>query len=191
MPSCLVVGLGNPGPEYAATRHNAGFLAVELLARQRGGGSWRTCCHSLVADATLGDPPGRPAVLARPQTYMNRSGPAVRALLERFELPLDSLIVVHDDLDLPFGALRVRAGGGHGGHNGLRSLLESLGTGEFSRVKIGIGRPEGRGQVVDHVLSPFAPDEAAVLEPLLERAARAAEAVALDGPLPAMNRFNA
>jgi PTH1 family peptidyl-tRNA hydrolase len=121
---------------------------------------------------------------------MNRSGLAVRALVERFEVPLDALLVVHDDLDLPLGALRVRASGGHGGHNGLRSILDALGSGEFPRVKVGIGRPAGKGQVVDHVLSPFDPDEEPLVPPLLERAADAAEAVGLEGPLLAMNRFN-
>ena len=129
-------------------------------------------------------------MLALPQTYMNRSGLAVGALLERFAVPLGSLLLIHDDLDLPFGALRVRASGDHGGHNGLRSILEVLGTGEFPRVKVGIGRPAGKGQVVDHVLSPFDADEEPLVVPLLERAADAVEAVVHEGPLGAMNRFN-
>lgn len=185
-----MVGLGNPGSEYARTRHNVGFRVVEMLARRRGAGPWRASCHSLVCEAALGASPARPAVFALPQTYMNRSGLAVKALMERWAVPLDHLLVVHDDLDLALGVLRVRAGGGHGGHNGLRSLLEVLGSGEFSRVKIGIGRPEGKSQVVDHVLSPFSPDEEALVPTLLERAADAVEAVALEGALGAMNRFN-
>lgn len=181
------MGLGNPGPEYARTRHNVGFRVLETLARRRGAGPWHATCHSQICEAVFG---ARPGVLALPQTYMNRSGLAVGALVERFGVPFDSLVLVHDDLDLPFGALRVRASGGHGGHNGLRSILEVLGSGDFPRVKVGIGRPAGKGQVVDHVLSPFDADEEPLVLPLMERAADAVEAVIHEGVLGAMNRFN-
>lgn len=184
------MGLGNPGPEYAQTRHNLGFRVVQTLADRRGGSPWRPMGHSLVCEAALGAASQRPAVLALPQTYMNRSGLAVRELMERCSVPSVSLVVVHDDLDLPFGALRVRAAGGHGGHNGLRSIVEALGTGEFARVKVGIGRPRERGEVVDYVLSPFDPAEAVLVPPLLEGVVDAVEALAVEGPLIAMNRFN-
>lgn len=133
---------------------------------------------------------GAAVALARPQTYMNRSGLAVRLLLEAAGAAVSELLVIHDDIDLPFGRLRVRPGGGHGGHNGLRSILESLGTGDFPRLKIGIGRPEEGVDVVDHVLSSFRPEEEADLPALLCAAADAAESILLEGPLLAMNRFN-
>lgn len=130
-------------------------------------------------------------VVAKPQTFMNRSGMSVAELAHRWGLEPSALLVVHDDLDLPFGKLRVRPGGGHGGHNGLRSILETLGTGEFSRVKIGIGRPEQKEDVVEYVLSPFHADQAVLLGELIERVAAAAECVFLEGAVAAMNRFNA
>jgi PTH1 family peptidyl-tRNA hydrolase len=183
-----VVGLGNPGPRYEATRHNMGFLVVDRLA-SRGGdaGPWRQTCGSVAAEASCG---GEPVLLAKPQTFMNRSGEALRALAERTGLEPDRILVVHDDLDLPFGRLRVRIGGGAGGHNGIRSAVESLGTGEFIRLKVGIGRPEPGGDVVEFVLSPFAPEEQAELPDLLGRAADVLGSIIVEGPLRAMNRFH-
>ena len=183
-----MVGLGNPGPEYAETRHNVGFRVVEILSARWRTGPWRELCDCLVSAKVGGDPS---AVLAKPQTFMNRSGPALAALLRRSEVELSSVLVIHDDLDLPFGIVRIRLGGGHGGHNGLRSIVSSLGSGEFLRLKIGIGRPPSRKDVVDHVLSPFSPEEAAELLAVLDRAADAVEAIRVEGPLKAMNRFHA
>ncbi len=183
----LVVGLGNPGPEYELTRHNMGFLVVDELADRARAGPWRRACRAEVAEGSLA---GRPVVLAKPLTYMNRSGDAVVRLVDRYGVPLDRLVVIHDDLDLPFGALRIRTQGGHGGHKGIRSILGALGTGEFVRVKIGIGRPSGKGDVVDYVLGPFTADEAAELPSVLVRAAEAVLHIVGEGPHQAMNRFH-
>lgn len=181
----LVVGLGNPGPRYEATRHNVGFRVVDLVAHRWGAAAWREACRSLVTEV---DRP--PAVLAKPATFMNRSGLAVAALLAREPLPLERVVVVHDDLDLPFGRLKIRDGGGHGGHNGIRSIVEALGDGGFLRLKVGIGRPEQGEDVAEFVLSPFGAGEEAVLSDLLARAADALESIVIEGPLRAMHRFH-
>ncbi len=186
-PGHLVVGLGNPGVQYAQTRHNMGFLVVDRLAARAGVCGWREAGLAHVAQAGIG---GRPVMLAKPQTYMNRSGASVARLVERYGVPLERLVVVHDDLDLPFGVLRIRTRGGHGGHNGLRSIIQALGSGEFVRVKVGIGRPAGKGEVVDYVLGPFDPDQAAELPAVVERAAEAVAGIVLEGPIKAMNRFH-
>ncbi len=183
----VVVGLGNPGAQYETTRHNVGFMVVDALAARLKSGVWRRAGRSLVDEALL---EGRRLLLAKPQTFMNRSGKAVEELLAVEEAPCPRLLVVHDDLDLPLGRLRIRDGGGHGGHNGLRSILEILGTGAFVRLKVGIGRPaEGEG-VTEHVLSPFEAGEQAVLPGVLLRATDAVESIILEGPERAMNRFN-
>lgn len=178
-PHRLVVGLGNPGPRYAATRHNLGFTVLGLLAERWAAGPWEACCASLVAPATVG---GVCVWLACPQTFMNRSGVAVALLREHSGLEMAQLVVVHDDLDLPLGNLRIRSRGGHGGHNGIRSVMESLGAGDFVRLKLGIGRPAEGVNVVDHVLSPFLPPEQAVLSGLLERAVDTLESIVVEGP---------
>ena len=182
----ILVGLGNPGPDYADTRHNLGFLLAERLARRWGGSPWRRSMAGLVAVGRVGD---AGVLLLKPLTYMNRSGEAVGPVVEQTGLELGRVVVVHDDLDLPFGRLRTRARGGHGGHNGVRSVIEALGTGEFVRLKLGIGRPADGGDVVDHVLSPFSAEEEAVLSGFLERAAEAAESIILEGPDRAVNLF--
>jgi PTH1 family peptidyl-tRNA hydrolase len=133
---------------------------------------------------------GREVLLAEPQTYMNRSGEALRELMEQAGVELERVLVVHDDLDLPFGRLRIRTAGGTGGHNGLRSILEALGTGEFLRLKVGIGRPEEPAGVVEHVLSPFSPGEKAELPAVIERAAQAVESIIVEGPSRAMHRYH-
>lgn len=185
-PEYLLVGLGNPGPRYARSRHNIGFVVAELLARRWGAGPWRASCHSLVAPATFGD---NSIWLARPHTYMNRSGVALRELVRQSRVEIGRIMVVHDDLDLPLGRLRIRLRGGHGGHNGMRSVLEVLGAEPFVRLKLGIGRPAEQISVVDHVLASFTPQEEAVLSGLLERAAEAVESVIVEGPVRAMNLF--
>lgn len=182
-----MVGLGNPGPEYAGTRHNVGFRVVDLLRERWAAEPWRELAGSRVS---CGAYKGQDVVLAEPQTFMNRSGPAVMDLVGRWSVELSSTLVVHDDLDLPFGALRIRTRGGHGGHNGLRSILESIGSGAFLRLKVGIGHPLSRADVVDHVLSPFGPEETEALPEVLTRAAEAAEAILAEGPLKAMNHFH-
>ncbi len=151
----LVVGLGNPGPEYAGTRHNAGFMVVDLLADSLCAAYWKDESGAKVARVRLGDDE---LVLAKPQTFMNVSGKSVRRLLDVHGVAPGDLVVVHDDLDLLEGEVRAKRGGGHGGHNGLRSLVEALGTGDYQRVRVGIGRPPGRQDPADFVLEPLRRD---------------------------------
>ncbi len=182
----VVVGLGNPGSQYARTRHNIGWLAIDRLADRAGwAGRGRQRDSSSVV---MGRYRSLDLTLVKPLTFMNDSGLAVRKVLAREHAPLGDLLVVADDFALPFGKLRFREGGSHGGHNGLRSIIDELGTEKFSRLRIGIGEP-GQG-AVDHVLSTFTPDEAARLEELLDAAADAVEAWARDGTSKAANRFN-
>ena len=182
----LVVGLGNPGPEYADTRHNVGFHVVELLAARAGGG--RFSRHKSNADVLEGRLAGRRVVLAKPRTYMNVSGGPVAGLVRYYG---GELVVVHDDLDLGFGVVRLKQGGGEGGHNGLRSISGSLGTKDYLRVRFGIGRPPGRQDPADFVLKRFSGAERKELEFAFELAAGAAEALLHDGLEPAQNRFHA
>lgn len=183
----LVVGLGNPGPDYAGTRHNAGFAVAELLAERVGG---RFKAHHGRADVVEGRLAGLPVVLVKPKSYMNESGGPVTSVSGFFKVPVDRLVVVHDELDLDFGRLRVKVGGGDGGHNGLKSLRRSLGSGEFARVRVGIGRPPGRQEPADYVLRPFAPTERRELPFHLDRAADAVESLLTVGLEPTQNRFN-
>jgi peptidyl-tRNA hydrolase, PTH1 family len=185
----LVVGLGNPGPEYAATRHNVGFRVVELLAARAGGG--RFSKHRTNADVLEGRLAGRKVVLAKPRTFMNVSGGPVAGLVKYFSVPPEDLVVVHDELDLGFGVVRLKRGGGEGGHNGLRSISRSLGTKEYLRVRFGIGRPPGRQDPADFVLKRFSAAEAKELDLAVDLAADAAEALLAEGLEPAQNRFHA
>lgn len=187
VPSKIVVGLGNPGQQYAKTRHNIGWMVVDRLADRAG---WAGRARNKDAAATVGGRfKGLDLALVKPMTFMNESGIAVRKILARERAPLPEMLVVVDDFSLPFGKLRFREGGGPGGHNGLRSIIDELGTERFSRLRVGIGEP-GRG-FVDHVLSTFAPEERLRLDELLDAAADAVEAWARDGVNKAANRFNA
>jgi PTH1 family peptidyl-tRNA hydrolase len=182
----LVVGLGNPGPRYRDTRHNLGRRAVELVASELGG-SWRSRWNGNASEVRDGD---ERLVLLVPETFMNESGRSVSPALRFAKLPPEQLVVVHDELDLPLGDVRAKRGGGLAGHNGLRSVADALGTQDFLRVRIGIGRPE-RGDprpVADFVLSPFAPD--VDVDTLVGRAADAVETLARDGLEEAQQRFN-
>jgi len=182
----IVVGLGNPGGRYAETRHNIGWMVLDRLADRAG---WRGRGRERDASAVaMGRYRGLDLVLARPLTFMNDSGIAVRKLLARERAPLSELLVVADDFSLPFGKLRFREGGGAGGHNGLRSIIEELETERFSRLRVGIGEPDRHA--VDHVLSRFAPDEQDRLGELIDAAADAVEAWAREGTGKAANRFN-
>jgi PTH1 family peptidyl-tRNA hydrolase len=185
----LVVGLGNPGPEYAETRHNIGVRVVELLAARAGGG--RFSKHKSNADVLEGRLAGRRTVLAVPRTYMNVSGGPVAGLLRYYGVAPTDLVVVHDDLDLGFGVVRLKQGGGEGGHNGLRSISGSIGTKDYLRVRFGIGRPPGRQDPADFVLKRFSGAERKELEFAVDLAADAAEALLRDGLEPAQNRFHA
>ncbi len=182
----LVVGLGNPGDRYAKTRHNIGWMVVDRLADVAGwAGRGRTRDASAIVTGRFRS---LDLTLAKPLTYMNDSGIAVRKLLAREHVALPDLLVVADDFALPFGKLRFREGGGAGGHNGLRSIIAELGSEKFSRLRVGIGEPD-RG-ATDHVLSTFAPDERQRLDELLDAAADAVETWAREGTSKAANRFN-
>jgi len=186
-PPYLVVGLGNPGPQYAGNRHNVGFLVLDLLA-ERAGRRFRS--HRGRADVVDCRLAGVRAVLAKPRSYMNESGGPVAAVRGYFDVPVERLVVVHDELDLPYGSLRVKAGGGDNGHNGLRSLRRSLGTGDFSRVRFGIGRPPGRQDPADYVLRDFTAAERADLPGHLERAADAVESLLTTDLATTQHRYN-
>jgi len=186
--SALVVGLGNPGGEYRHTRHNVGFMVTDDLVA-RAGLKWsRPRNQSRWASGRLAD---REVALVQPLTFMNLSGKAVESALRQFGLKPGQMVVVHDDIDLPLGRLRLRPGGSAGGHRGVQSIISSVGTTEFARVRIGVGRPDdGEDDVRDFVLSAFRPDEGAVVASLLERAGRAVEAILGRGIEAAMNEFN-
>ena len=182
----LVVGLGNPGREYERTRHNAGWLVLDELAR-RHGGSWRSKFSGSLAEVRLGD---AKLALLKPETYMNESGRSVGAAARFFKVPPEQVLVAHDDVDLESGRLQARSGGGLAGHNGLRSLGQHLGSQDFLRLRIGVGRP-GRGDtrsVADWVLSPFAPEEDA--DALVSRSADAVETIVSEGLEAAQQKFN-
>jgi PTH1 family peptidyl-tRNA hydrolase len=186
----LVVGLGNPGPSYAADRHNVGYLvADELAARMDGTFRAHKSGRASVLEGRLrlGGPR---VVLGRPRAYMNESGGPVASLLSFYKLTPAQLVVVHDELDLPFDTLRVKFGGGDNGHNGLRSVRSALGTGDFFRVRLGIGRPSGRRPVSDFVLSPYTADERAVLTDQVDRAADAVESLVDSGLSATQGAFN-
>lgn len=177
----VVAGLGNPGPEYAGTRHNVGFLVVDLLAQRSGASFKKHRSGAQIAETHVGPPPATKAVLAKPMGYMNLSGGPVAGVSSYFGVPADRVVVVHDDLDLPLGTIRLKAGGGDGGHNGLRSITKSLGTKDYLRVRIGIGRPPGRQDPADFVLKPFAADERPEVGVVIEEAADAVELLAREG----------
>lgn len=184
----LVVGLGNPGPDYAETRHNIGFRVVDLLATRAGGG--RFSKHRSQSDVIEGRLAGRRVVLAKPRTYMNVSGGPVAGLVKYFGVDPRDLVVVHDDIDLPFGVVRLKLGGGEGGHNGLRSISSSLGTRDYLRVRFGVGRPPGRQDPADFVLKRFSGAERKELDVSVDLAADATEALLADGLESAQNRFH-
>ena len=183
----LVVGLGNPGPAYAGNRHNVGFLVVDLLASRM---SARFKTHRSRTEIVEGRLGGTRTVLAKPRSYMNDSGGPVSALADFFKVPLGRLVVVHDELDLPYGGLRLKLGGGDNGHNGLKSLRRSLGSGEFHRVRFGIGRPPGRMDAAAFVLRDFSTAERKELELEVERTADAVEALVTEGLDKAQNTHN-
>jgi PTH1 family peptidyl-tRNA hydrolase len=185
----LIVGLGNPGREYRDTRHNVGFMVVDEIAR-RHCIDWASA-PSQIAETLIAKRFGdEPVMVAKPLTYMNNSGDAVAGLVRYFEVNHDDLFVVVDEAALPFGRLRARARGSAGGHNGLKSIIERLGTTEFSRLRLGVGRGDGRRDLADHVLARFERGEQAELETFITRAADAAELFAAEGIAKVMNVFN-
>lgn len=176
----MVAGLGNPGDEYENTRHNAGFKAIDELARQAGVTYWKNQLGALVATIQVHDPEAeggrREVVLVKPQSYMNASGGPISKLCAQYKIRVEELLVIHDELDIPEGDVRVKVGGGHAGHNGLRSIIDKMGSRDFSRIRVGIGNPPGRMAVADFVLKQFRPKE---LEDFENTCARAADAAGL------------
>ena len=183
----LVVGLGNPGPKYAGTRHNVGFEVIDYLARSPACSPFREKFEAFIAEWKEG---AETVLLVKPLTFMNLSGRAVRAILDFYKLPVDQVLVVCDDFNLPLGKLRMRAKGSHGGQNGLRNIQEQLGTDEYARLRIGVGQPTP-GDAVDFVLSRFKPGERAATEEAIATAAQAVVMWVRDGIEASMNRFNA
>ncbi|WP_018086127.1 aminoacyl-tRNA hydrolase [Desulfurispora thermophila] len=185
----MIVGLGNPGEKYARTRHNAGFMVVDALAGELGPLVWRERFQALTVKVEMA---GKPVLLVKPQTYMNLSGSAVAALLHWYKIELDNLLVIYDDLDLPPGKIRLRTKGGSGGHKGMISIIDLLGTSDFPRLRVGIGRPPVGGEeaVIAWVLGEFAPEERPLMEEAVRRGAAAARAVVEQGLQAAMNLYN-
>lgn len=182
----MIIGLGNPGGEYARTRHNVGFMAVDELAKRYDGVHWQDKFDALHAPVLLG---GEKTLLVKPQTYMNLSGAAAAALLRWYKMAPEDVIVIYDDMDLPVGGARIRVKGSSGGHRGMNSLLEYLGTPHFTRLRIGIGRPAEGRTAVDHVLKPFSAAELAELAPVLAKTPAICECIIKEGAEAAVRRF--
>ncbi len=170
----LILGLGNPGPRYELTRHNAGFLVIDNLAEKY---NIRLDCRKHRSVYGRGKGEGREVVIAKPMTYMNESGKAAKSLLAAFNLAPEKLLVIHDDIDLPLGRIKKKFRGGDGGQLGIRSTIQSIQTGEFARVRVGIGRPEDKDDIVDYVLSPFDEKDLSLLNDVMEQAVQAVQAV--------------
>lgn len=194
MDTWLLVGLGNPGPLYAGNRHNVGAMVVDELARRAGVSLTRHKSRAQVAEFRMGvlpgGMPGPKVVAAVPSSYMNESGGPVSSLLSYFSLTPENLLVTHDEMDIPFDVVRLKKGGGEGGHNGLRSISKSTGTRDYTRVRVGVGRPPGRMDPADHVLRDFSATERKTLPLLIDTAADAAEAVVTEGLLAAQQKFH-
>jgi PTH1 family peptidyl-tRNA hydrolase len=183
----LIAGLGNPGSEYARNRHNCGFMVADVLADRMGAPFKRDRSRARVAVGRLA---GHPVTLAKPQTFMNLSGRPVAALRTFYKIPVEHIVVIHDELDIPFGTIRLKQGGGDNGHNGLRSVTAALGTRDYLRVRVGIGRPPGRMDPADFVLHDFSAAEREALPGVLERCADAVETLLKAGLAAAQNEFN-
>jgi PTH1 family peptidyl-tRNA hydrolase len=183
----LIAGLGNPGPEYAGTRHNAGHMVADLLAERMG---TRFKAHRTRNDVADGRLAGVPVTLAKPRTYMNLSGGPVAAIAAFYKIPPERIVVIHDELDIPFGSVRLKFGGGDNGHNGLRSITQALGTNEYYRVRFGIGRPPGRMDAATYVLRDFTAADRKELPLLIDRCADAVETLLSKGLAVAQNTFH-
>ena len=183
----LVVGLGNPGPEYENTRHNLGFRVIEALARRLGLGSLKSKFQSFIGEGKIKE---HRVILAEPQTFMNSSGPAVRGILEWFKIDPSNLILIYDDIDLEVGQIRIREKGGAAGHHGMESVIESVGTLSFPRVRIGIGRENLTEDVTEYVLQNIPPSQGDTLEAAVGSAAEAVECIISEGLAVAMNKYN-
>lgn len=186
-PCFLIVGLGNPGREYRYTRHNIGFMVMDKMAVNLGIKLTKVQNKSLVGIAPF---EGARVILVKPQTFMNLSGQAVSALARFYKVPLERILVAHDDIDLPIGTIRIRPGGGSAGQRGLASIIEKLGTQDFARMRVGVGRPPGRMEAADYVLQLFRKDEQPLMERVIAEAAEAAKVFVHEGLDKAMNTFN-
>jgi len=185
--SFLVIGLGNPGREYRETRHNVGFMLLDRLAVKLNARFTRLQSRALVAKATYAE---RKIILAKPQTFMNLSGQSVQGLIHFYKLSLNNLLIAHDDLDLPLGTIRIRPDGGSAGQKGMTSILERLGTDDFPRLRVGIGRPPGQMQAPDYVLQDFSKSDLTIISETLDRAVEAVLIFAVTGLDEAMNKYN-
>jgi len=183
----LIIGLGNPGREYKDTRHNIGFMLIDHIAVRLDARGMKLQSKAIVISAHYEE---RKIILAKPQTYMNLSGQSVQGLLHFYKIPIENLIVAHDDLDLPFGTIRIRPSGGPGGQRGMADAIEKLGTKDFPRLRMGIGRPPGRMAAKDYVLQNFSKDDFMVIPDILNKSADAALTFVTDGLNAAMNKFN-
>lgn len=185
--SYLLIGLGNPGREYINTRHNIGFMLIDRLCVRLDARGMKLQSRAIVISTNFDE---RKIFLAKPQTYMNLSGQSVQGLLHFYKIPIENLLVAHDDLDLPFGTIRIRPAGGPGGQRGMASTIEKLGTKDFPRLRLGIGRPPGRMDATNYVLQKFSKDDSNALPEVLDRAADAALEFITSGLNAAMNKFN-
>lgn len=183
----LLIGLGNPGREYKDTRHNIGFMLIDHLAEKIGARGMKVQSKAIITSGLYEE---RKLILAKPQTYMNLSGQSVQGLLHFYKIPLENLLIAHDDLDIPYGTLRIRPTGGPGGQRGMANTIELLGTKDFPRLRLGIGRPPGRMDPKDYVLQDFSKDELKLMPELLSRAADAALEFVMKGLNAAMNKYN-
>lgn len=183
----LVTGLGNPGKEYSSSKHNVGFIVVDEIAKRLGISLKKKGFKSLLAEAFLEE---KKLILLKPQTYMNLSGDAVSDVMEFFKIPSKDVIVVHDEIDLPLGSIRIKTGGGSAGHKGVQSIINCLGHSGFARVRVGIGKPIQKSEIVGHVLSGFEKDGKKIMEDVVVRAADAVLEIILLGLHSAMNKFN-
>ncbi len=184
----LIIGLGNPGKEYADTRHNVGFRCINRLAKMHGISLKQ---RGSQAQFGIGEIEGSKVVLAKPRTFMNLSGKSVKLLMSRFKVKSSDILIIHDELDLPLGKIRLYSGGGSGGHNGVESIINELGSRDFARIRVGIGRPpEADPDAVDHVLSDFGPDEKAVIEDTIATVTGAILCLLREGMTAAMNNYN-
>jgi len=183
----LLIGLGNPGREYRDNRHNLGFMVIDRLIVRLNARGMKVQSKAIVTTATYEE---RKLILAKPQTYMNLSGQSAQGLLNFYKIPVENMLIAHDDLDIPFGTIRIRPGGGPGGQRGMASTIERLGTKDFPRLRIGIGRPPGRMDPAAYVLQDFSREEMKVLSEVVDRAAEAALTFVVDGLNKAMNKYN-
>ena len=183
----IIAGLGNPGAEYAQTKHNVGFMLLDALAERLNAPAWKEDFFSAITEVRIG---GEKVFLVKPLTYMNNSGEALGPMLSYYKVDVDDLVVVHDDMDIPAGTVRIRKKGGSGGHNGIKSILTHVGSEGFARVRIGIGRPPAGWTVINHVLAPFSSEDAPKIRAAIDYLLPAAECIVTDGVDLAMNKYN-